>query len=69
MEKIFETADKCNCETFGAGSHEQYTFPYYPNYLPDHLDRIEAVAKFYYEHDCKPVYFSEGLLGNMAWGK
>ena len=66
---ILENAKKYHCETFGGGSHEQYTFPYYPNYLPDHMQRIEAVAKFYYEHDCKPVYFSEGLLGNTAWGK
>ena len=69
LEKILENAKKYHCETFGGGSHEQYTFPYYPNYLPDHMQRIEAVAKFYYEHDCKPVYFSEGLLGNTAWGK
>ena len=69
LENVLKTAEKYHCETFGAGSHEQYTFPYYPNYLPDHLQRIEAVAKFYYEHDCKPVYFSEGLLGNTEWGK
>jgi hypothetical protein len=69
LEKILKTAEKYKTETFGGGSHEQYTFPYYPNYLPDHMQRIEAVAKFYYEHDCKPIYFSEGVLGNTAWGK
>ena len=69
LENVLKSAEKYHCQTFGAASHEQYTFPYYPNYLPDHLQRIEEVAKFYYEHDCKPVYFSEGLLGNTAWDK
>ena len=67
MEKIWENCEKNHCETFGGGSHEQYTFPYYPNYLPDHMERIETLARFYYEHDCKPVFYSEGLLGNKAW--
>ena len=69
LENIFKSAEKNHCETFGLGSHEQYTFPYYPNYLPDHMQRIEAAAKFYYEHDCKPIFYSEGLLGNTVWGK
>ena len=69
LENVLKSAEKYHCQTFGAASHEQYTFPYYPNYRPDHLQRIEEVAKFYYEHDCKPVYFSEGLLGNTAWDK
>ena len=34
-------------EILGAGSHEQYTFPYYGNYLPDHMKRL---ARIFHEH-------------------
>ncbi len=54
-------------ETFCLASHEQYTFPYYKNYIPDHLQRIELAARLTTEHGAKPVFFAEGLLGNMAW--
>ena len=55
-------------ETFGFGSHEQYTFPYYPNYVPDHMQRIELAAKCAVEDmGCTPVFFNEGILGNTAW--
>ena len=49
-------------------THEQYSFPYYFNYLPDHLDRIEAAVRRATELGFKPVFFAEGLLGNTAWG-
>ena len=59
---------KYGFETFGIGSHEQYTFPYYPNYLPDHMQRIELAAKCaLVDLGCKPVFFNEGILGNTAW--
>ncbi len=55
-------------EIFSCGSHEQYTFPYYPNYIPDHLQRIELAAKCVVEDlGCKPIFFNEGILGNTAW--
>jgi hypothetical protein len=47
----------------------QYTFPYYPNYLPDHMQRLEKMAQVYTEYGCKPVFFTEGILGNTAWDK
>ncbi len=69
-ERTFEQRAKVGCEVFGGGSHEQYTFPYYGNYLPDHLQRIEEACRCLTEvGGCKPVFFSNGLLGNTAWGK
>ena len=50
-------------------SHEQYEFPYYHNYLPDGMARLECAAKLMAESGCKPVFFSEGLLGNTSWEK
>ncbi len=60
-------AAAAGAEVFNAASHEQYTFPDYPNYIPDHLARIETAVRCMAEAGCKPVFFSEGLLGNMAW--
>ena len=73
IPKRFEAAMK-NVERYGVdamkfGTHEQYTFPGYPNYLPDHLDRIALTARLFKENGFKPVFFSEGLLGNTAWEK
>lgn len=68
--QIFETAKQYGAETFGGASHEQYTFPYYPNYIPDHMQRIECAARcLIAEGGCTPVFFNDGLLGNMAWDK
>ncbi len=64
-----EVAEKAGFEIFGAGSHEQYTFTYYPNYIPDHMARMEEAARSMVKDcGCTPVFFSEGLLGNTAWG-
>ena len=56
-------------DTICIATHEQYTFPRYFNYLPDHIERIETAVRVMYERGYKPVFFSEGILGNTAWGK
>ena len=66
---ILSVADEYCAETFGIVTHEQYTFPYYPNYLPDHMERMDLAARLYTEAGCRPVFFNEGILGNTAWGK
>ena len=66
---ILSSAEKFNAETFGIVSHEQYTFPYYPNYLPDHLERMDLAARLYTEAGCKPVFFNNGVLGNTVWDR
>lgn len=69
LEITFERNRKSGCEMFNWASHEQYTFPYYPNYLPDHLQRIELAAKILAENGYKSVFFNEGFMGNMSWEK
>ena len=54
-------------EAFCVGGHEQYSFPYYVNYLPDHIERIDLLCKIFAEAGCKGVHFAEGDLGNEAW--
>lgn len=54
-------------EIFCGGSHEQYSFPYYSNYQPDHLKRLDTSLRLLSENGYKPVFYPEGLLGNTAW--
>ena len=56
-------------EALSYASHEQYTFPSYPNYIPDHMERLALTARLFKENGFKPVFFNDGLLGNEAWGK
>ena len=51
-------------EILGVASHEQYSFPYYDNYLPDHLKRLETAMRCLVEAGYQPVFFSQGFLGN-----
>lgn len=50
-------------------SHEQYSFPDYFNYIPDHLDRVETACRLAYENGFTPAWFSRGIWGNTAWEK
>jgi hypothetical protein len=67
LQKAVENAAAVGSEVFNVGSHEQYTFPYYHNYIPDHMARISKAAETMVELGCKPVFFANGLLGNHAW--
>ncbi len=65
--EIFKKAEACGAEALMSASHEQYTFPYYSNYLPDHMARLECAARVLTEYGCKPVFGNDGILGNTAW--
>ena len=67
--EAFKAAESSGNELFSGASHEQYTFPYYHNYIPDHMQRIECAAKCLVEGGCTPVFYSEGFMGNPSWGK
>ena len=43
-------------------THEQYFWPFYINYIPDHFDRVETAVRWLTENKYKPVLFSEGFL-------
>ena len=67
-KSMLEGTAAVGTEVINFASHEQYTFPYYPNYLPDHMQRIEEATRcLIAEGGCKPVFINDGLLGNMAW--
>lgn len=48
-------------------THEQYFWPFYFNYRPDHRARCEAAIRFCAERGYAPVFFHEGLLGGREW--
>ena len=56
-------------ELLSLETHEQYTFPSYFNYLPDHTERMETAIRWATEEGYAPVFFAEGILGNTAWEK
>ena len=65
-EKYAELAENPR-DTINLMTHEQYSYSDYFNYIPDHLDRIEKACELAAAHGYQPVWFNEGLMGNMAW--
>ncbi len=55
--------DRNQAEIMDLFTHEQYFWPFYPNYLPDHPQRLDAAIRWVTEHGYQPVFFHEGLLG------
>ena len=50
-------------------THEQYSYPDYFNYIPDHLDRVEEACRLAAAYGCTPAWFSKGIWGNESWNK
>ncbi|MFA7231199.1 MAG: hypothetical protein WC071_08000 [Victivallaceae bacterium] len=51
-------------DTINIGTHEQYCYPFYAQYIPDHFERMETAIRLVTENGYKPVFFHEGLLGS-----
>ena len=44
-------------------THEQYSWPFFSIYLPDHAQRIERAIRWATERGHQPVFLHEGFLG------
>lgn len=71
VERIAPTLDQCakdpnQAEIMDLFTHEQYFWPFYSNYVPDHFQRLDAAIRWITEHGYKPVFFHEGFLGGQA---
>ncbi len=55
--------DPSTAEIMDLFTHEQYFWPFYRNYVPDHAQRLDAAIRWVTEHGYKPVFFHEGFLG------
>jgi len=58
-----QLADPNTAEIMDIFTHEQYFWPFYKNYIPDHPQRLDTAIRWVTEHGFKPVFFHEGLLG------
>ncbi len=56
-------ADPNQAEIMDLFTHEQYFWPFYRNYIPDHGQRLDTAIRWVTEQGYKPVFFHEGLLG------
>ncbi len=68
LERIARTLDESTkdpkeAEILDLFTHEQYFWPFYSNYIPDHFQRLDAAIRWATEHGYKPVFFHEGFLG------
>ncbi len=55
--------DPNTAEIMDLFTHEQYFWPFYHNYIPDHPKRLDVTLRWVTEHGFKPVFFHEGFLG------
>jgi hypothetical protein len=60
--------DPNQAEIMDLFTHEQYFWPFYSNYLPDHFQRLEVAIRWVTERGYKPVFFHEGFLGGPESG-
>jgi hypothetical protein len=67
LAKAIEKANSSGNNFISVGSHEQYTFPYYSNYLPDHMERLKLMATILRENNFEPCFFNDGIFGNTIW--
>jgi hypothetical protein len=58
--------DPNTAEVLDLFTHEQYFWPFYRNYIPDHPQRLDTAIRWATEHGYKPVFFHEGFLGGRA---
>ncbi len=55
--------DPNTAEIMDLMTHEQYFWPFYDHYLPDHAERLDVALRWVTEKGYKPVFFHEGFLG------
>ncbi len=68
LDKIVPTleavvADPCQGEIVDLLTHEQYFWPFYQVYLPDHAQRLDRAIGFLTQRGYKPVFLQDGFLG------
>ena len=58
--------DPNTAEIMDLFTHEQYFWPFYFHYVPDHAQRVERAIRWVTEHGYQPVFYHEGLLGGRV---
>jgi hypothetical protein len=60
------TRDPNTAETVDIVTHEQYFWPFYMAYIPDHFERLDTTLRWATEHGYKPVFYHKGFLGGRV---
>jgi hypothetical protein len=55
--------DPNQAEIMDLFTHEQYFWPFYARYIPDHFQRLDTAIGWVTARGYKPVFFHEGFLG------
>lgn len=55
--------DPNHAEIMDLFTHEQYFWPFYSNYVPDHAERLDTAIRWVTDKGYEPVFFHEGFLG------
>ena len=55
--------DPNTAEIMDLFTHEQYFWDFYPHYIPDHFQRLDAALRWVTERGYAPVFLHEGFLG------
>lgn len=68
VERTVPTLESCykdpnQAEIMDLLTHEQYFWPFYSHYLPDHFERLDVAIRWVTERGYKPVFFHEGFMG------
>ncbi len=58
--------DPNQAEIMDLFTHEQYFWPFYRQFVPDHGQRLDTAIRWVTEHGYKPVFFHEGFLGGKT---
>jgi hypothetical protein len=58
--------DPNQAEIMDLFTHEQYFWPFYVNYRPDHFQRLDTAIRWVTENGYQPVFYHEGFLGGRA---
>ena len=71
IEKVVPTLaplakDPNTAEIMDLLTHEQYFWPFYKNFVPDHAQRLDAAIRWCTEQGYKPIFCHEGLIGGWA---
>ena len=56
-------SDPNTAEIMDILTHEQYFWPFYEQYLPDHFQRLERTISWLTEHGYQPVLWNDGFMG------
>jgi hypothetical protein len=60
------TKDPNLAEVLDLFTHEQYFWPFYFHYIPDHFQRLDTALCWVTEQGYKPVFYHEGFLGGRV---